>query len=159
MRSEVPAPPQALAPCDRRVEHVVVDACGDDDRAEQRDSCERDVLGFDTGSDAAQMVDSCDKVVVRPHLDVHHRIGNLIVSEVALLCVLRLGTASRDLDLPITQVVVQQADDDALVGYRVYAAQTSGGTPVILLCKRRFIAPNSTLAARRVSDYIWWERP
>lgn len=46
----------------------------------------------------------------------------------------------------------------AIAGYRVYAADTPGGTPVILLCRRRFIAPNLSLSARRISDYIWWEQ-
>jgi hypothetical protein len=46
----------------------------------------------------------------------------------------------------------------ALAGIRVYGCQTPAGTPVILLCKRRFIAPGSSMQARRIGDYIWWEK-
>lgn len=46
----------------------------------------------------------------------------------------------------------------ALVGVRVFAVQTPGGTPVVMLCRRRFIPPDSVIDARRLSDYVWMEK-
>lgn len=46
----------------------------------------------------------------------------------------------------------------ALVGYRVYQIATEGGNSVILLTRRRFIAPQSTVAAVRMSEYVWREK-
>lgn len=46
----------------------------------------------------------------------------------------------------------------ALVGYRTYAVQTPAGTPVVLLCRRRFVQPDSEFGAIRISDYVWRER-
>ena len=47
----------------------------------------------------------------------------------------------------------------ALVGYRIYEVDSTGGTPLVLICRRRFIAPDTTLPAIRISDYIWREKP
>lgn len=46
----------------------------------------------------------------------------------------------------------------ALVGIRVFAVQTPRGTPIVLLCRRRFIQSDSTITARRFSDYVWMEK-
>jgi hypothetical protein len=46
----------------------------------------------------------------------------------------------------------------ALAGFRVYAVETPRGTPVVLLCRRRFIAPSTSIEAVRISDYIWREK-
>ena len=46
----------------------------------------------------------------------------------------------------------------ALAGIRVFAVQTPAGTPIVLLCRRRFIQPNSSITARRFSDYVWMEK-
>lgn len=47
----------------------------------------------------------------------------------------------------------------ALAGIRSYAVQTPGGTPVVLLCRRRFVPPGSSVRAVRISDYVYLERP
>lgn len=47
----------------------------------------------------------------------------------------------------------------ALVGYRIYEVDTPGGTPLMLICRRRFIPPETTLPAIRISDYVWREKP
>lgn len=47
----------------------------------------------------------------------------------------------------------------ALVGYRIFEVASAGGTPIVLICRRRFIAPDTTVRAIRISDYIWRERP
>ncbi len=47
----------------------------------------------------------------------------------------------------------------ALVGVRLFAVETVGGSPLVLLCRRRFIAPHSDLRAVRISDYVWLEKP
>lgn len=46
----------------------------------------------------------------------------------------------------------------AFAGFRVFAVQTPAGTPVVLLCRRRFIQPSSDLDAIRISDYVWMEK-
>jgi hypothetical protein len=46
----------------------------------------------------------------------------------------------------------------AAVGYRVFAVETPGGTPVVLLCRRRFIRPDSEVRAVRISDCVWMEK-
>jgi hypothetical protein len=46
----------------------------------------------------------------------------------------------------------------ALAGYRVYAVETPGGTPVALLGRRRFVPSHSVINAVRISDYVWREQ-
>lgn len=46
----------------------------------------------------------------------------------------------------------------ALVGYRVYQVTSRGGTSVILLSRRSFMTPDSTVQAVRLSSYVWREK-
>lgn len=45
----------------------------------------------------------------------------------------------------------------ALVGFRLFQVVTPGGASVVLLSRRRFLPPDVTLNARRLSDYVYWE--
>jgi hypothetical protein len=47
----------------------------------------------------------------------------------------------------------------ALFGIRIFAVETLAGTPLVLLCRRRFVQSSSALSAVRISDYVWRERP
>lgn len=45
----------------------------------------------------------------------------------------------------------------AVVGYRLFQVQTPKGASVVLITSRRFVAADSTLKTRRLSDYVYWE--
>lgn len=46
----------------------------------------------------------------------------------------------------------------ALVGYRLFQVTTPTGSSVVLLSGRRFLRSNIDLKARRLSDYVYWEK-
>jgi hypothetical protein len=45
----------------------------------------------------------------------------------------------------------------AAVGYRLFQVATPSGASVVLLSRRRFLKSGSTVNARRLSDYVYWE--
>lgn len=45
----------------------------------------------------------------------------------------------------------------AIVGYRLFQVATPAGASVVLVTPRTFIATNSSLQARRLSPYVYWE--
>jgi hypothetical protein len=45
----------------------------------------------------------------------------------------------------------------ALVGYRLFEVATPAGASVVLLTHRRFLASGTSLMARRLGDYVYWE--
>lgn len=45
----------------------------------------------------------------------------------------------------------------ALVGYRLFEVVTPRGASVVLLTHRRFIPPETSVTARRLSDYVYLE--
>lgn len=45
----------------------------------------------------------------------------------------------------------------ALVGYRLFQVTTPAGASVVLISKRRFLASDTNLRSRRLSDYVHWE--
>jgi hypothetical protein len=46
----------------------------------------------------------------------------------------------------------------ALLGYRIYQVDTAAGTPVTLLCRRRFVPPGTDVYAVRLGEYVWREK-
>jgi hypothetical protein len=47
----------------------------------------------------------------------------------------------------------------AAVGYRLFQTTTPQGASVVLVTKRRFVAANSKVMARRLGAYVYWEAP
>jgi hypothetical protein len=45
----------------------------------------------------------------------------------------------------------------ALFGYRLFEVDTPAGGSLVLLTPRRFLAPDTSVTARRLSDYVYWE--
>ena len=45
----------------------------------------------------------------------------------------------------------------ALVGYRLFQVATPQGASVVLITRRRFVAPSSRMMARRLGSYVYWE--
>jgi len=46
----------------------------------------------------------------------------------------------------------------ALVGYRLFQVTTPTGSSVILLTRKRFLRSGIDLDARRLSEYVYWEK-
>jgi hypothetical protein len=45
----------------------------------------------------------------------------------------------------------------AIFGYRMFQVSTPAGASVVLLGKRRFLKSDTTVNARRLSSYVYWE--
>jgi hypothetical protein len=45
----------------------------------------------------------------------------------------------------------------ALVGLRLFQVGTPKGASVVLITRRRFLRANTSVNARRLSDYVYWE--
>jgi hypothetical protein len=45
----------------------------------------------------------------------------------------------------------------ALAGYRLFQVTTPAGASVVLLTHRRFVSSNTTVEARRLGNYVYWE--
>jgi hypothetical protein len=46
----------------------------------------------------------------------------------------------------------------ALAGYRLFQVSTTAGTSAVLLSRQRFLRPQAAVEARRLSDYVYWEK-
>ena len=45
----------------------------------------------------------------------------------------------------------------ALAGYRLFEVDSPNGGSLVLLSPRRFLGPETSVTARRLSDYVYWE--
>jgi len=45
----------------------------------------------------------------------------------------------------------------ALLGYRLFQVTTPLGASVVLIARRRFLAGDTEVMARRIGAYVWWE--
>lgn len=45
----------------------------------------------------------------------------------------------------------------AIVGYRLFQVTTPKGNSVVLIARRKFLAADTAVKARRISAYVWWE--
>lgn len=45
----------------------------------------------------------------------------------------------------------------ALFGFRLFDVETPSGTPVVVVCRRRFLPNGTDLKARRLGEYVYWE--
>jgi hypothetical protein len=45
----------------------------------------------------------------------------------------------------------------AIVGYRLFQVTTPKGSSVVLIARRKFLAADTVVHARRISAYVWWE--
>ena len=45
----------------------------------------------------------------------------------------------------------------ALAGYRLFQVSTPRGASAVLPTRRRYLSPHTSLTARQLSDYVYWE--